>query len=140
MEHQEGREYVEHAARGNGKLTQFKQRIMNRIQRRREGYVNPHTGPTIMGRTGRPAHLVQWRTTSDQDLVLRALRLGLVRTGIGRAPWGPGGQFRTRKALFVAVTRAEAADVQPTPEGEQAAKAVAVRWAEESQGAHRAQG
>lgn len=123
--------------REDGKLTRVKRRIMNRFQRRREG--NVHAGPTIMGRTGRPAHVVQWRTTTDQDLVLRAIRLGLVRTGLGRSAWGPGGQFRTRKALFVAVTRAETAGAQPTPEGEEQAKAVAVRWAEQREGAHRAE-
>lgn len=122
------------AQRDPGKLTQFKRRMLNRVQRRREGDVNPHTTPGFTGRTGRPEHVTSWRTTSDQDLVLRAIRLGVVRTGTGRQAWGPGGQHKTRKALFVAVTRAEKAGVQSTKETRAAAQAVETHW----RGAHRA--
>lgn len=122
-------DHLEHRAKGNGKLTQFKQRIMNRVQRRREGHRSAHATPNVLGRTGTPEHAIRWRTESDRDLVLRAIRLGVVRTGLGRQPWGPKGQFKTRKALFVAVTRAERAGTEETKENVATAKAVADRWA-----------
>lgn len=108
----------------------WKQRIMNRFHRRQEGHRSAHASPNILGRTGTPEHAIRWRTESDRDLVLRAIRLGVVRTGLGRQPWGPNGQFKTRKALFVAVTRAERAGTEETPDNVATAKALADRWAE----------
>lgn len=104
----------------------IKQRIMNRMQRRREEWTNRHAAPTA--RTGRPAHRVTWATETDQRLVLDAVRLGVVVTGTGRQPWGPGGQYRTRKALFVAVEKAKRAGAKPTEEGVAVAKALSERW------------
>jgi hypothetical protein len=110
----------------NGAM-RLKQKLMNIGQRRRGGQ-GAYASPSAKPRTGVPAHRVDWRTTSDQDLVLDGIRLGLLRTGLGRKPWGPGGQFKTRKALYVAVTRAKKADVQPTKESTAMAQAVAERW------------
>ena len=111
----------------NGKI-RFKQRIMKALQRRTGGQ-GAYASPAVPGRTGRPAHVVSWRTASDQGLVLDAIRLGVVRTGLGRQPWGPGGQFATRKALFVAVERAKRAGTEETEENVATAKALADRWA-----------
>lgn len=104
----------------------IKQRIMNRMHRRKENWTDRHATPAA--RTGRPTHVSIWRTTSDQRLVLDAIRLGVVRTGLGRQPWGPDGQFRTRKALFVAVERAKQAGTEPTEEDVATAEAIEAHW------------
>lgn len=106
--------------------TTFKQRIMNRVQRRREGWSNRHATPAV--RTRRPPHRIQWSTETDQRLVLDAIRLGLVGTGTGKPVWGKNGIFRTRKALFVAVTQAKAAGWPVTPEREAMASALSKHW------------
>lgn len=115
----------------NGRL-RMKQRLMN-IGRRRAGGQGTHASPTTEGRTGRPAHVSVWRTTTDQRLVLDAIRMGVVRTGLGRIPWGPKGQYPTRKALFMAVERAKQAGTEPTQENVATAKAVEARWAADSE-------
>jgi hypothetical protein len=106
----------------------MKQRLMN-IGQRRSGGQGTYATPSTQGRTGRPTHVSVWRTETDQRLVLDAIRLGVVRTGLGRQPWGPKGQYPTRKALFVAVERAKQAGAEPTQENVATAQAVADRWA-----------
>lgn len=103
-----------------------KQRIMNRMQRRREGGITRHAAPAA--RTGQPQHRVAWATASDQRLVLDAIRYGLVRTGEQRTPWGRDGFFPTRKALYVAVEKARAAGWEQTEAAQAMAQAVEDRW------------
>ncbi len=114
-------------ARGNGKLSEYKQRIMNRVQRRREG-VTAHAVPRPT--TGQPPHRIAWSTATDQRLVLDAIRCGLVRTGEQRNPWGKGGFFPTRKALYVAVEKARQAGWEQTPQAQEMARQVEARWSQ----------
>lgn len=109
--------------KNNGSIT-FRQRIMDAARRRKE----KHAGPAVAGRTGRPAHVVSWSTTNDQRLVLDAIRLGLVATDTGKPVWGRNGIFSSRKALFVAVSKAKEAGWPTTPENEATAQALSDSW------------